>query len=89
MTPALYIVIKIKVNLCPVMTFYVICLFPELLPLMAPFFLVVTEEELALALAEGEEVITSPGPAAARSTNGLREADSEYDPLSSSMEETK
>lgn len=47
-----------------------------------------TEEELALAL-EGEEVITPPGPATASSTNGLTEADSEYDPLNYSMEETK
>lgn len=51
--------------------------------------LVVTEEELALALDEGEEGITPPGPATASSTNGLTEADSEYDPLNCSMEETK
>lgn len=48
---------------------------------------VVTEEELVLALEEGEEVITPPGPATASSTNGLTEADSEYDPLNYSMEE--
>ncbi|KAI4885102.1 hypothetical protein NFI96_015743 [Prochilodus magdalenae] len=49
---------------------------------------VVTEEELALALEEGEDVITPPGPVSASSTNGLAEADSESDPLNYSMEET-
>ncbi|KAK3562136.1 hypothetical protein QTP86_030144 [Hemibagrus guttatus] len=50
---------------------------------------VVTEEELALALEDREEVINPPGPATASSTNGLTDADSEYDPLSFSIEETK
>ncbi|XP_030627937.1 cilia and flagella associated protein 410 [Chanos chanos] len=49
---------------------------------------VVTEEELALALAEGEEISTPPGTASTSSTNGLTEADSENDPLNYSMEET-
>ncbi|KAK3533068.1 hypothetical protein QTP70_006582 [Hemibagrus guttatus] len=49
---------------------------------------VVTEEELALALEDREEVINPPGPATASSTNGLTDADSEYDPLSFSIEET-
>ncbi|XP_066504198.1 cilia and flagella associated protein 410 [Hoplias malabaricus] len=49
---------------------------------------VVTEEELALAMEEGEELITPPGPASAGSSNGLTEADSENDPLNYSMEET-
>nr|XP_055039823.1 cilia and flagella associated protein 410 [Misgurnus anguillicaudatus] len=49
---------------------------------------VVTEEELALALKEGEELNTPPGPAPFSSTNGLTEADSETDPLNYSMEET-
>lgn len=50
---------------------------------------VVTEEELAQALEEGEELGTPPGPASAESTNGMTEADSENDPLNYSMEETK
>ncbi|XP_062383993.1 cilia and flagella associated protein 410 [Sardina pilchardus] len=49
---------------------------------------VVTEEELAQALEEGEEIGTPPGPASAESTNGMTEADSENDPLNYSMEET-
>ncbi|XP_073682386.1 cilia- and flagella-associated protein 410-like [Garra rufa] len=49
---------------------------------------VVTEEELTLALKEGEELVSSPGPAPTSSTNGLTEADSETDPLNYSMEET-
>ncbi|XP_036443058.1 cilia and flagella associated protein 410 [Colossoma macropomum] len=49
---------------------------------------VVTEEELALALEQGEEIVTPPGPISASSTNGLAEADSENDPLNYSMEET-
>ncbi|KAI5616629.1 protein C21orf2 isoform X1 [Silurus asotus] len=48
---------------------------------------VVTEEELALALEEGEEVITLAGPATASSSNGLTEADSEYDSLNYSVDE--
>lgn len=50
---------------------------------------VVTEEELAQALEDGEELRTPPGPASAGSTNGVTEADSENDPLNYSMEETK
>lgn len=61
----------------------------QTLPLTSPNCLVVTEEELALALEEGEEIIPPSGPATVRSTNGLTEADSEYDPLIHSMEETK
>lgn len=49
---------------------------------------VVTEEELAEALKEGEELVSPPGPASISSTNGLTEADSENDPLNYSMEET-
>ncbi|XP_076879702.1 cilia and flagella associated protein 410 [Brachyhypopomus gauderio] len=49
---------------------------------------VVTEEELALALEKGEEILTPPGPGSACSTNGHTEADSETDPLNYSMEET-
>lgn len=48
-----------------------------------------TEEELALALEEGGEGITPQGPVAAGSTNGLTEADSEYDPLNDSMEDSR
>lgn len=48
-----------------------------------------TEEELALALEEAEEVINPPSPATASSTNGLTVADFEYNPLDYSMEETK
>ncbi len=50
---------------------------------------VVTEEELTQALNEGEELVSPPGPAPSRSTNGLTEADSETDALNYSMEETK
>ncbi|KAI2658935.1 Cilia- and flagella-associated protein 410 [Labeo rohita] len=49
---------------------------------------VVTEEELTQALKEGEELVSSPGPAPTCSTNGHTEADSETDPLNYSMEET-
>ncbi|KAG7327334.1 hypothetical protein KOW79_008940 [Hemibagrus wyckioides] len=49
---------------------------------------VVTEEELALALDDREEVVTPPGPATASSSNGLADADSEYDPFSFSIGET-
>ncbi|KAG1941751.1 cilia- and flagella-associated protein 410-like [Pimephales promelas] len=48
----------------------------------------VTEEELAQALKEGEELVSPPGPAPTSSTNGLTEAESENDPLNYSMEET-
>ncbi|XP_027018714.1 cilia and flagella associated protein 410 isoform X2 [Tachysurus fulvidraco] len=49
---------------------------------------VVTEEELALALEDREEAVTPPGPATASSSNGLEDAESEYDHLNYSMEET-
>lgn len=49
---------------------------------------VVTEEELAQALREGEELVSLPGPTPTSSTNGLTEADSENDPVDYSMEET-
>lgn len=48
-----------------------------------------TEEELALALEDREEAITPPGPATASSSNGLADAESEYDHLNYSMEETE
>ncbi|XP_023695727.1 cilia and flagella associated protein 410 isoform X1 [Paramormyrops kingsleyae] len=48
---------------------------------------VVTEEELAQALEEGEEISTPPAPAPCSANGGL-EADSESDPLNYSMEET-
>ncbi|XP_051529335.1 cilia and flagella associated protein 410 [Myxocyprinus asiaticus] len=48
---------------------------------------VVTEEEITLALKEGEELVTPPGSAPSSSTNGLTEADLEND-LNYSMEET-
>ncbi|KAG9340820.1 hypothetical protein JZ751_020012 [Albula glossodonta] len=48
---------------------------------------VVTEEELARALEEGEEIKNPPAPVPI-SANGLTEADSENDPLNYSMEET-
>lgn len=50
---------------------------------------VVTEEEIALALMEGEEVTTPPGPIQHQlSTNGLPDAELENDPLNYNMEET-
>ncbi|XP_048028331.1 cilia and flagella associated protein 410 [Megalobrama amblycephala] len=49
---------------------------------------VVTEEELAQALKEGEELVSPSNPAPTSSTNGHTEADSENDPLNYSMEET-
>uniref|UniRef100_A0A673ZCV4 Cilia and flagella associated protein 410 n=1 Tax=Salmo trutta TaxID=8032 RepID=A0A673ZCV4_SALTR len=49
---------------------------------------VVTEEELAFALNEGEEITTPPAPENVSSTNGQTEAESENDPLNYSMEET-
>ncbi|KAJ8352371.1 hypothetical protein SKAU_G00238470 [Synaphobranchus kaupii] len=48
---------------------------------------VVTEEELAQALEEGEEIGNPPAPVPV-SANGLTEADTENDPLNYSMEET-
>lgn len=53
-------------------------------------FTVVTEDEIALALAEGEEVITPPDSLQNQlSTNGLTDAESENDPLNYNMKETK
>ncbi|XP_063067892.1 cilia and flagella associated protein 410 [Engraulis encrasicolus] len=51
---------------------------------------VVTEEELAQALEDGEELISplEPTPSPSQSTNGTMEPDSENDPLNYSMEET-
>lgn len=51
---------------------------------------VVTEDEIALALMEGEEVTTPPGSIQNQlSTNGLPDAETENDPLNYNMEETK
>lgn len=51
---------------------------------------VVTEEELALALVEGEEITTPPPTTQNQlSTNGLTDVETENDPLNYSMEETK
>ncbi|XP_078120781.1 cilia and flagella associated protein 410 [Sander vitreus] len=50
---------------------------------------VVTEDELALALMEGEEVTTPPGSVQNQlSTNGLPDAETENDSLNYNMEET-
>ncbi|KAJ4918632.1 hypothetical protein JOQ06_005107 [Pogonophryne albipinna] len=50
---------------------------------------VVTEDEIALALVEGEEVNTPPGSVQNQlSTNGHPEAETENDPLNYNMEET-
>lgn len=51
---------------------------------------VVTDEELALALVDGEEVTTPPGSLQNQlSNNGLPDAETENDPLNYNMEETK
>lgn len=53
-------------------------------------FAVVTEDEIALALMEGE-VVTTP-PASLQNQlpiNGLPDAETENDPLNYNMEETK
>lgn len=51
---------------------------------------VVTEEETALALMEGEEVTTPPGSVQSHlSTNGVPDAETETDPLNYNMVETK
>lgn len=51
---------------------------------------VVTEDEVALAFMEGEEVTTPPGSVQNQlSTNGLPDAETENDPLNYNMEETK
>lgn len=53
-------------------------------------FAVVTEDEVALALVEGEEVTTPPGSVQNQlSSNGLPDAETENDPLNYNMEETK
>lgn len=50
---------------------------------------VVTEDELALALVEGEEVTAPPGGVQNQlSTDGLPDAETESDPLNYNMEET-
>ncbi|KAM9844546.1 cilia and flagella associated protein 410 [Aulostomus maculatus] len=50
---------------------------------------VVTEDEIALALTEGDEVITPPNTVQTQlSTNGHPEGETENDPLNYSMEET-
>ncbi|XP_026170314.1 cilia and flagella associated protein 410 [Mastacembelus armatus] len=50
---------------------------------------VVTEDEIALALMEGEEVTTPPGSVQSQlSSNGLPDAETENDPLNYNMEET-
>ncbi|KAM9720032.1 LOW QUALITY PROTEIN: cilia and flagella associated protein 410 [Menidia menidia] len=50
---------------------------------------VVTDDEIALALVEGEEVSTPPGNAPNQlSNNGVLDADTENDPLNYNMEET-
>ncbi|XP_034558384.1 cilia- and flagella-associated protein 410 [Notolabrus celidotus] len=50
---------------------------------------VVTEDEIALALMNGEEVTTPPGSVQNQlSTNGLQDAETENDPLNYNMEET-
>lgn len=54
------------------------------------FLLVVTEEELAMALVEGEEVTTPPESLKNQlSSNGLPDADTENDPQYYTMKETK
>lgn len=53
-------------------------------------FQVVTEDEIALALTEGEVVTTPPGSLQKQiSTNGLPDTETENDPLNYNMEETK
>ncbi|XP_049454888.1 cilia and flagella associated protein 410 [Epinephelus fuscoguttatus] len=50
---------------------------------------VVTEDEITLALAEGEEVTTPPGSVQNQlSINGVPDAETENDPLNYNMEET-
>lgn len=49
-----------------------------------------TEEEIALAMMEGDVVTTPPHSVRNQlSTNGLPEAETENDPLNYNMEETK
>lgn len=53
-------------------------------------FAAVTEDEIGLALMEGEVVTTPPGSHQNQlSTNGLPDAETENDPLNYNMEETK
>lgn len=53
-------------------------------------FAVVTEEEIALALTDGEVVTTPPSSLQNQaSTNGIQDAETENDPLNYNMEETK
>ncbi|XP_006802754.1 cilia- and flagella-associated protein 410 [Neolamprologus brichardi] len=50
---------------------------------------VVTDDEISLALMEGEEVTTPPGSIQNQhTTNGLQDAETENDPLNYNMEET-
>lgn len=49
-----------------------------------------TDDEISLALMEGEEVTTPPGIIQNQhTTNGLQDAETENDPLNYNMEETK
>lgn len=58
--------------------------------LAPPLFAVVTEEEVAQALTEGEEVTALPNSFPKQtSTNGIQDAEIENDPLNYNMEETK
>ena len=51
---------------------------------------VVTEEEVSLALAHGEDITTPPSTVQDQlSTNGMGDVDTENDPLNYNMEETK
>lgn len=53
-------------------------------------FTVVTEEEIALALTDGEVVTTPPSSLQNQaSTNGIQDTETENDPLNYNMEETK
>lgn len=62
----------------------------ESIKLKCMCFQVVTEDEVTLALTEGEVVTTPPGSLQKQtSTNGLPDAETENDPLNYNMEETK
>ena len=51
---------------------------------------VVTEEEVSLALAHGEDISTPPSTVQDQlSTNGMADVETENDPLNYNMEETK
>lgn len=57
---------------------------------MPLLFAVVTEDEVSLALTEGEEVTALPNSFPKQtSTNGIQDAEIENDPLNYNMEETK